>query len=238
MALGVLGHGGIVVTKPSDELGHFQLHMLPYSGYAHRRRHVRGLFPDVPNQLYTVWSVINFTDFEAEYVKSSINTYLPKDIALIKAEAVDDRFHSRFNAKSKTYVYRIWNDIVPNVFENRFVYSYPKALDVAAMREAAGKLVGKHDFMAFCSNHRTKKSTVRTIYAADVEKIGNEIRIVFRGDGFLYNMARIMAGTILQSGSGEFDPSAIDGVFESRKRENAGITLPAKGLILEKVEYD
>ena len=92
--------------------------------------------------------------------------------------------------------------------------------------------------MAFCSNHRTKKSTVRTIYAADVEKIGNEIRIVFRGDGFLYNMARIMAGTILQSGSGEFDPSAIDGVFESRKRENAGITLPAKGLILEKVEYD
>ena len=70
MALGVLGHGGIVVTKPSDELGHFQLHMLPYSGYAHRRRHVRGLFPDVPNQLYTVWSVINFTDFEAEYAAS------------------------------------------------------------------------------------------------------------------------------------------------------------------------
>ena len=191
--------------------------------------------------VHALGQVANFhtkADFEAEYVKSYINTYLPKDIALIKAEAVNDRFHSRFNAKSKTYVYRIWNDIVPNVFENRFVYSYPKALDVAAMREAAGKLVGKHDFMAFCSNHRTKKSTVRTIYAADVEEIGNEIRIVFRGDGFLYNMARIMAGTILQSGSGEFDPSAIDGVFESRKRETAGNTLPAKGLILEKVEYD
>ena len=177
------------------------------------------------------------TKLDEAYIKDYINKYLPQDIAVTGVSSVPERFHSRLNAKKKTYVYRILNDLESDVFESRFMYKYPKPLNIENMLKAAEALTGEHDFMAFCSNKRMKKSTVRTVYSIKVESIGNEVRLTFCGNGFLYNMARIMAGTILQCGEGSFSWEDIPAVLESRNRENAGITLPPCGLVLEDVEY-
>ena len=162
---------------------------------------------------------------------------MPRDIAVTDISLVPERFHSRYNAKKKTYIYRILNDLQSNVFESRYVFKYPNKLDIDKMKKAADMLTGRHDFMAFCANKRMKKSTVRTVYSIDISKIDKEIQIKFVGDGFLYNMVRIMAGTILQCGTGEFDYTKIPFVLETRDRQNAGITLPPCGLVLKSVEY-
>ncbi len=174
---------------------------------------------------------------DEKYVKDYINKYLPSDIAVTDISLVPERFHSRYNAKKKTYIYRILNDLQSNVFESRYVFKYPNKLDIDKMKKAADMLTGRHDFMAFCANKRMKKSTVRTVYSIDISKIDKEIQIKFVGDGFLYNMVRIMAGTILQCGTGEFDYTKIPFVLETRDRQNAGITLPPCGLVLKSVEY-
>ena len=105
------------------------------------------------------------------------------------------------------------------------------------MRRAAGFLLGTHDFMAFCANKRTKKSTIRTVTHLDIVQDGSEVRIAVRGNGFLYNMVRILCGTLLEVGTGALQPEEIPAILESKNRENAGPTLPAKGLILWEVEY-
>ena len=174
---------------------------------------------------------------DEKYVKDYINKYLPSDIAVTDISLVPERFHSRYNAKKKTYIYRILNDLQSNVFESRYVFKYPNKLNIDKMKKAADMLTGRHDFMAFCANKRMKKSTVRTVYSIDISKIDKEIQIKFVGDGFLYNMVRIMAGTILQCGTGEFDYTKIPFVLETRDRQNAGITLPPCGLVLKSVEY-
>ena len=190
--------------------------------------------------VHAIGQVANFylkEKLDVNYVKDYINKYLPNDIAVTDIEIVPERFHSRYNAKKKIYIYRILNDLQSDVFESRYVYKYTKALDVNVMKKAAEMLTGTHDFMAFCANKRMKKSTVRTVYSINIEDTGREIKMVFCGDGFLYNMVRIMAGTILQCGAGEFDYKEIPSVINSRKRENAGITLPPCGLVLSSVEY-
>lgn len=174
---------------------------------------------------------------DEKYVKDYINKYLPSDIAVTDISLVPERFHSRYNAKKKTYIYRILNDLQSNVFESRYVFKYPNKLNIDKMKKAADMLTGRHDFMAFCANKRMKKSTVRTVYSIDISKTDKEIQIKFVGDGFLYNMVRIMAGTILQCGTGEFDYTKIPFVLETRDRQNAGITLPPCGLVLKSVEY-
>ncbi len=174
---------------------------------------------------------------DENYVKDYINKYLPNDISVVSISLVPERFHSRYNAKKKVYLYRILNDLQSDVFQSRYVYKYTKTLDIEEMKKAASKLIGTHDFMSFCANKRIKKSTVRTVYSIDINKIGSEIQMEFCGDGFLYNMVRIMAGTILQCGAGEFNSSKIPDVIKSRNRQLAGITLPSCGLMLKRVEY-
>lgn len=166
-----------------------------------------------------------------------LNTYLPEDIGVTAVEEVPERFHSRLNAAAKTYVYRIWNSPLPNVFTRRWMLSFPQELNLSAMRRAAGFLLGTHDFMAFCANKRTKKSTIRTVTHLDIVQDGSEVRIAVRGNGFLYNMVRILCGTLLEVGTGALQPEEIPAILESKNRENAGPTLPAKGLILWEVEY-
>ena len=166
-----------------------------------------------------------------------LNAYLPEDIGVTAVEEVPERFHSRLNAASKTYVYRIWNSPLPNVFMRRWMLSFPQKLDLSAMRRAAGFLLGTHDFMAFCANKRMKKSTIRTITQLDIVQDGLEVRITVRGSGFLYNMVRILCGTLLAVGTGALQPEEIPAILESKNRENAGETLPAKGLILWEVAY-
>lgn len=166
-----------------------------------------------------------------------LNKSLPKDVAVLDFQLVDDRFHSRLNAKKKTYEYRIWNSDISNVFEGRYIFQSGAYADIKKMKEAGEIFLGTHDFMGFCSNKRYKKSTLRTIYSVDISKIGNEIKISICGNGFLYNMVRIMAGTILQVGEGKIAPQDINEMFELKDRQNSGITLPANGLTLISVEY-
>ncbi len=184
--------------------------------------------------------VANFrvpVDLPEQEVLEYMNQYLPKDIAVSSVEKVDERFHSRFNVKRKTYQYRIWNSCISNVFEKNFVYEMTDALDVDRMKEAAIYLIGEHDFKAFCSNKRMKKSTVRTIYEINIEELEPEIRITITGNGFLYNMVRIIVGTLLEIGMGEKKPSDVPAMLAGKDRRTTGYTVPPSGLMLMEVEY-
>ncbi len=170
-------------------------------------------------------------------LQSYINRYLPEDIAVTELSQAEERFHARLNAKKKTYMYRIQNSSVHNVFENRYMFLSEETLDVEKMQSAAGLFLGEHDFLGFSSVKRSKKSTVRTISDISVERMGDEVRILVSGNGFLYNMVRIISGTLLEIGMGERDADSIERVFETKNREMAGVTLPGKGLTLVSVEY-
>lgn len=173
-----------------------------------------------------------------EELLSSLNRYLPEDIAVLSAEETDLRFHSRLNAVRKTYRYRIWNSSVPNVFERKYLFTVEDALDEKAMREAAALLCGTHDFKAFSSCRRGKKSTVRTVESIVIERRGSELDLSFTGNGFLYHMVRILTGTLIETGLHRKQPEDMTEILASLRRENAGFTAPAQGLCLMSVEYE
>lgn len=170
-------------------------------------------------------------------IMAYLNQYLPEDIAVISLTEVPERFHSRLNARGKVYRYRVLNSAVPHVFDRRYVYGVTEPLDIKAMEEAAGLLCGTHDFKAFTSAKRGKKTTVRTIKEIKVERAGDEIQFTFTGDGFLHHMVRIMAGTLIEVGLGERRAEEISGVLASMNRENAGKLVPGRGLALMRVDY-
>lgn len=173
-----------------------------------------------------------------EKIVAYANQYLPEDIAVLKAEERDLRFHSRLGAVRKTYVYRIWNSPVPNVFERKYLYQAAELLDVKAMEQAAELLLGTHDFKAFSSVKKTKKSTVRTIERIRLERHGDEVRLIFTGNGFLYHMVRILTGTLLEVGMGRRKAEEMGEILKSLDREQAGFLAPAQGLCLWSVEYE
>jgi len=185
--------------------------------------------------------VANFhmeTKRSAAEIMEYMNQFLPEDIRVIQIKEVAERFHSRLNAVGKTYRYRIWNSGMPTVFERRYVYELPQKLDLDEMRYAAAYLVGKHDFKAFTSNKRSKKSTVRTIDEILIEQQGNEVVLTYSGDGFLYHMVRILTGTLIEVGLGQRRADSMERLLQSGKREDAGMLVPAKGLALMEVRYD
>lgn len=175
--------------------------------------------------------------WEEEAVRDYLNRYLPADIAVTELKEVDDRFHSRFHARSKTYLYRIHTGKIPDVFARKYVYHYSTPLDVERMRLAASYLIGTHDFLSFCSNKRGKKSTVRTIGEIAMEETGQELRIYYTGDGFLQNMVRILTGTLIEVGDGRREPEETERILKAKDRKLAGYTAPACGLTLLSVEY-
>jgi len=184
--------------------------------------------------------VANFhadTDMTPDQICQYLRHYLPEDIGVLSVEEVDDRFHSRFHAVEKTYVYRIWNSELPCVFDRKYVWAVADQFDLSAMKKAAEVFLGTHDFLAFCSNKHFKKSSVRTIHRFTIEKAGEELRFIVTGDGFLYNMVRIMVGTVLAVGRGDLAAEDIPKIMEDRTREAAGVTVPAKGLCLMEVQY-
>lgn len=190
--------------------------------------------------VHAVMQLANFkieTEMETAEIMEYINRYLPDDIGVVDICEEHERFHSRLCVRSKTYVYRIWNSDLPNVFHHKYMEKINETLDEIAMGKAAELFKGTHDFKGFSSAKRYKKSTVRTIYRADVVRDGNEIKIIFEGNGFLYNMVRIMAGTLVEIGLGMRNSESILKVFEGRNREDAGRTMPAKGLTLVNVSY-
>ena len=175
--------------------------------------------------------------FKSDEILAYLNHYLPMDIAVTSIEEVDERFHARYHATSKTYIYRIHTSTIPNVFERKYRYVYTEALDICKMRKAASLMLGKHDFAAFCGNKKMKKSTVRTVTSIDIQEKEDEIQIFYTGDGFLQQMIRIMTGTLIEVGNGAKQPEDISSILESKVRENAGYTVPAEGLSLKSVSY-
>ena len=172
----------------------------------------------------------------AAQILSQLRRYLPEDIGISSCRDVSERFHARLNAKEKTYRYRIWNSDSPCVFERRFAAVFPEQLDISAMREAAAYLCGEHDFSAFCTNPRFKKSTVRFIRSIDIRRQEAELHITVTGNGFLHSMVRIIVGTLMEVGTGERSPESIPQLFGA-KRESAGFLAPPQGLCLMEVEY-
>jgi tRNA pseudouridine38-40 synthase len=171
-----------------------------------------------------------------EEVLDYVNRYLPEDIGVLRVEEAPPRFHARLTPSRKTYRYRIWASPLPCVFERRWCCRPERIPDAGKMAEAAPLFLGRHDFAAYHSG-KTKKSTVRTIHEIAVEAMGPELHITVTGDGFLYNMVRIMAGTLLEIGWGEREAASIPEALASGDRALAGFTAPPQGLCLMEVNY-
>ena len=169
----------------------------------------------------------------------AINSNLKKSILIKSAEEVDERFHSRLSCKKKTYRYVINNSQMGTAIYRNLETQIKEKLDIEKMQEAVKYFEGEHDFKAFKASGTSSKSSVRTIYKAEVIKKDNDrIYIELTGNGFLYNMVRIIAGTLVEVGMGKIEPKKIKEIIESKKRENAGKTLPPNGLYLVKVIYE
>lgn len=163
--------------------------------------------------------------------------FLPRDIAVVDAQEAPERFHARLNARSKCYVYRIWNSPIPNVFERKYLCQLEESLDPEAMAQGAALLVGTHDFRSFCGLRRFKKSTVRRIDAIQVERLGAEIRLTYTGNGFLNQMVRLITGALVETGLGLYPPDHIAHILAAKDRSAAGRVMPPEGLCLESVTY-
>ena len=170
-------------------------------------------------------------------IKQYLNRYLPRDIAVLEALEVNDRFHASFNAKGFVFEYHITVGEVPSVFDRKYNYYCFKRPDMAAMKEAAKELTGTHDFKAFSDNKRMKKSTVRTVSGIDIYGDEKEITLTISGDDFWPNMVRNIVGTILDTGLGLLAPKDLPDIIASGNRERIGRAVDAKGLFLADVKY-
>lgn len=168
----------------------------------------------------------------------AINSNLKKSILIKSAEEVEEKFHSRLSCKRKTYRYIINNSVVGTAIYRNLETHIPNKLDREKMNQAITYFEGEHDFKAFKASGTSSKSSVRTIYKAEViEKENERIWIELTGNGFLYNMVRIIAGTIVEVGQGKIEPEEISNIIKGKDRSKAGKTLPPQGLYLVKVEY-
>lgn len=167
----------------------------------------------------------------------AINSKLKKSIVIKKAEEVDERFHSRYNAKQKTYRYVINNSKQGTAIYRDLECHIPMELNIEEMQKAAKQFEGEHDFKAFKASGTSSKSSIRTIYKAEVIAEGDRIKIELTGNGFLYNMVRIISGTLVEVGLGKIKAEDIPNIIESKDRTKAGKTLPAHGLYLVEVKY-
>ncbi len=189
--------------------------------------------------VHAVSQVANFkceTDKSTDEIKDYLNRYLPADILVTSVEEAPERFHSRLNAVSKTYEYTIATK-KPDVFIRKYVYFADTTPDTDKMRKASELLLGTHDFLGFSSVGKTKKSTVRTVNFINIEESDSLVAIKINANGFLYNMVRIIAGTLFDIGIGKLDIDDIEKIFDTKKRADAGTTLPACGLKLCEVFY-
>lgn len=175
--------------------------------------------------------------FDKEKFLREMNTFLPQDIRITEVVSVDDRFHARLSAISKTYEYVIDNAPVADVFARKYSCRAEDILDVEKMRKAAELLTGTHDYTSFCGNKKFKKSPVRTVTDITITEADGKIRIAFTGNGFLQNMVRIMAGTLIEVGLGKRESLSMSAIIEAKSREAAGMMAPPEGLFLKEVRY-
>lgn len=186
-----------------------------------------------------------FSEQSPSDIKTAVNAVLPEDIRILNATEVNQSFHSRYSARAKTYEYRIAQGEVPSVFTRKYRYPVTEDLDISAMERAAVFFQGTHDFKAFSTDRKDGKSTIRTIEAVRIYthqksagwNPGFEVRISITGDGFLYNMVRIIIGTLIEIGKGIRQPEEIIQIFETKDRGAAGVTVSSQGLFLIEVRY-
>ncbi len=176
-------------------------------------------------------------DISEEEIMIGLNEHLPKDIRILDIKKASDRFHARLNATGKHYSYRIDNGRVADLFTRKYTTRVERKLDIKAMRNAASYLIGEHDFTSFCTNSGKKKSKVRIIYSIDIANVNGKVSIDFHGNGFLYNMVRIISGTLIEVGLGKRKPEEVKDILEAKDRSRAGITAPPTGLFLVGVDY-
>ena len=178
------------------------------------------------------------TRIPGEKISYALNQRLPEDIRIQLSEEVEPDFHPRYCDSEKTYEYRILNRKFPVPTERLYSYFYHYKLDVDRMREATSYLIGRHDFASFCGTGAQVKSTVRTLTGIDIWREGDIVTIRVRGEGFLYNMVRILTGTLLEIGSGMRKPEEMKVILEAKNRDMAGGTAPPEGLFLLHVAYE
>ena len=167
----------------------------------------------------------------------AINRFLPADIRVTRARCVPDDFHARYSARSKEYIYRLRMSAVDSPFDARYCWRVSRSLDVPAMAKAAKLAEGTHDFRAFMSTGSDIEDTVRTVRFFRVEQEGELVRFHICADGYLYNMVRILVGTLVEVGAGRMRPEDMARVIEEGRRAAAGDTAPARGLFLYRVNY-
>lgn len=175
--------------------------------------------------------------FSTDAMLDYLYEYLPEDIGIKSIEEVADRFHARYNVKSKTYVYRININKFRNVFNRKYCYHLAEKLNIADMKKASEVLVGSHDFQSFVNSRNSDKSTVRTIYYLNIVEKDGLIEIEVNGSGFLWNMVRVIVGTLIEVGKGKLKPTDIEKILNEKKRWEAGPLAQAKGLFLRDVQY-
>ena len=191
--------------------------------------------------VHALGQVANFktnSQIPIEKFAIAINSKLKKSIRIQKAEEVDERFHSRYSCKRKTYRYIINNSPEGTAIYRNLETHIPQKLDLSQMKKAIKYFEGEHDFKAFKASGTSSKSSVRTIYKADIYQENEKIFIEITGNGFLYNMVRIIVVTLVEVGLGKIKPEKIIDIIQQGKRENAGKTFPPNGLYLLKVMYD
>ena len=172
-----------------------------------------------------------------EGLRRGLNDRLPEDVAVLAVEEVPDSFHARADARGKEYCYRVTRDDVVSPFDAPFVAQVRGPLDLAAMRDASARLVGRHDFTSFCAAGTEIEDKARTIRLSTIEEDGAGLTYRVRGNGFLRHMVRTLAGTLIETGRGRIAPDAIPAILEGRDRRLAGPCAPARGLVLERVFY-
>lgn len=177
------------------------------------------------------------TTIPADKIGVALNQRLPDDIVIMKSEGVPLDFHPRYCNCSKTYEYHIINTRIPIPTKRLTNYFVSYVLDIDKMRQAASYLVGEHDFVSFCNVRTDVENTVRTITELDILTNGNEITIRITGNGFLYNMVRIIVGTLIRVGRGFYEPEKVKEILEAKDRKAAGVTAPAQGLMLVEIKY-
>lgn len=175
--------------------------------------------------------------YSEKEIKDYLNRYLPRDISITEVKEMPGQFHARYHAKDKTYLYKIWNREYTNPFMRKYSMHVKDSLNLAAMEQAAGYLIGTHDFTAFSNAKSKKKSMVREIYSIDFQEREGFLDIRIRGNGFLYNMVRWIVGTLVDAGLGTLSPDEIPKIIESKERNRTGNLADACGLYLEKVTY-
>ena len=190
--------------------------------------------------VHALGQVANFktnSNLPVEKFPIAINSNLKRSIRIKKAEEVDINFHSRYNCKEKTYMYVINNSQIESAIYRNLEFNITTPLNIDKMREAIKYFEGEHDFKAFKSSGTSSKSSIRTIYQAKIINENNKIKVFLTGNGFLYNMVRIIVGTLVEVGLEKIPPEAIQEIIESKDRKKAGKTLPPHGLYLLEVKY-